>query len=84
MVELENTRWGGCSMLIEFLANGTQLEISPQKVPPDDRFDGALANESLLERFRRLSAETTAMRHYKVATEGDAVCARMIFAFVLH
>src|SRR5262245_28476502 len=33
MVELENSRWGACSVTVEFLANGIQLEGSPYFLP---------------------------------------------------
>src|SRR5262249_2395571 len=44
MVELENSRWGACSMTFELRANGSQLEGSPYFIPQRDLIDAKLSN----------------------------------------
>jgi hypothetical protein len=91
MAELENTRWGACTMAIEVLANGTQLEGSPFFTPqrqqrdfaPREQTSGKLSNAALVERFRKLSNETNALKEFGIIPENDALCARLILSFHL-
>jgi hypothetical protein len=88
MAELENTRWGACSMTVEVRANGTQVEGSPFFIPQREQTlreqTGAkLANAALVERFRKLSDETNALREFGIIPENDALCARLILVFHL-
>jgi len=84
MVELENSRWGACSMVLEILANGNQLEGSPFFIPQREQIDGSLSNPFLLQRFRELSVKTSELKEFGIIPEYDALCARVIFAFELH
>jgi len=84
MVELENSRWGGCSMVLEALANGIQLEGSPYFIPQGEQIDASLSNQLLLQRFRELSVKTSERKEFGVIPEYDALCERLIFAFELH
>jgi hypothetical protein len=83
MVELENSRWGACTMGVEFLANGNQLENSPYFIPEHEQFDTALSNPHLVDRFRALAIETAERKEFGIVPEADAICARIIFGFVL-
>jgi hypothetical protein len=84
MVELENSRWGACTMAVEFLANGSQLEGSPYFIPQREKIDTSLSNPHLLKRFKELSDKTIKDKEFGIIPEYDAVCARLIFAFQLH
>jgi hypothetical protein len=83
-VELENSRWGACTMAVEFLANGNQLEGSPYFIPHRKESDTSLSNPHLLRRFRELSDATREHREFSIIPEYDALCARVVFAFPLH
>jgi hypothetical protein len=84
MVELENSRWGSCSMAFEFLANGTQLEGSPHFIPQREQADASLSNPNLLKRFGKLLDKTREQGPFGIIPENDAVCSRLIFTFELH
>lgn len=84
MVELENSRWGACSMGIEFLANGTQLESSPYFIPHRERPDTGLSNAQLLTRLRDLAKKTNRLNEFGIIPEFDALCARLIVVFQIH
>jgi hypothetical protein len=83
MVELENSRWGACTMAVEFLANGNQLEGSPYFIPHREQIEVSLSNPHLLERLRTLSVETIAKKEFGIIPEYDALCARLVFGFEL-
>ncbi|SRR6266567_4075127 len=83
MVELENTRWGACSMTVELQANGAQLEGSPYFIPQRERVEGDLTNPHLTERLRRLARQTNSLGAFAILPEGDALCARLVLAFQL-
>jgi len=83
MMELENSRWGACSMTVELLANGIQLEGSPYFIPQRRQIRESLSNPSLSQRLRRLSADTATSGAFGIIPEYDAVCDRSIFAFQL-
>jgi hypothetical protein len=83
MVELENSRWGACSMTVEFLANGIQLEGSPYFMPQQQQIDVNLSNLNLLQRFRELSHNTIEKGAFGIIPENDAVCDRSVLAFEL-
>jgi hypothetical protein len=84
MVELENSRWGACSMAFEFLANGVPLEGSPYFIPQREQSDPDLSNPFLLQRVKDLSLKTIKDREFGIIPEYDAVCSRLVFAFVLY
>lgn len=84
MVELENSRWGACSMGVDFLANGSQLEGSPYFIPQREKTDASLSNPHLLRRFIDLSVKTNKMKEFGIIPEYDAICERLVFVFKLH
>ena len=84
MVELENSRWGACTMGIQFEANGTQLEGSPYFIPQRQQTGSHLSNAQLLHRLRELSVNTSQEGEFGIIPEYDALCARLIFGFKLH
>jgi hypothetical protein len=83
MVELENSRWGACSVTVELRANRIQLEGSPYFLPQRRQVQVKLSNEYLQQRLRRLSLETNERKEFGIIPEFDAICDRSIFAFTL-
>jgi hypothetical protein len=84
MIELENSRWGACSMVAELLVNGAQLEGSPYFIPHREQVQAQLSNPGLRQRLGDLSVKTSQLKEFGVTADNDALCARLIFGFELY